>query len=63
MPNQELKEAIDEAVKSAQAANEASNEIDQATVDRGVWNALYAQGEAIGALCSAVLILAGPGAS
>jgi hypothetical protein len=55
-----LTEAIQAAVKSGQDANEAMNQIDQAKVDKGVWDTLYAQGEAIGQLCSAVLILAGP---
>lgn len=53
----ELHQLIDAAITSGQAASEAMDQINQATVDKGVWNALYQQGEAIGQLTTALLFL------
>lgn len=53
----EAQAIIDYAAECGQRACSEMNAIDQATLPRPVWDVLYDQGEAIGALTAAVLML------
>lgn len=54
----EAKQLAEDALKCAQAANGAMNEIDQAALPKGVWDVLYQQNEAISQLAIGLLFLA-----
>jgi len=54
----DAKQLAQDALENERDAVEAMNTIDQATLPGGVWDVLYAQGEAIGQLAAGLMILA-----